>query len=339
MNMNVYRIDDMIKCDFYRIPKAFYANPEYRKMSAEAKLTYARLYDLLSLSQKNGWINENGEVYLCLSRRKLAEELGICEKTATKIFKELTDYGLIVDVQLGQGKNNRIYIVKPEVSTEEAKRFTENKETGTEKVTGQRSDADSADADNTPADPKKLRLNDGNNDVSRTEKFTGQDRKKVPTIKTDNSKTDLNYTENSQSVTDRQLFNKILAQCQLEHFDRDIRRIFYDAIERLFYCRELKIGTSVLPGENVRSRLCELDSSVLETALVKMHRNQNEIKNSTGYVMSVIFNCLTEGFTETHLDPYLNHLRGGVTNDVFKPLPEIYSGIARRIWRSLKASA
>lgn len=138
-----------------------------------------------------------------------------------------------------------------------------------------------------------------------------QDMPKPHTNKTNNTKTDINHTDNSQSVTDRQLFNRIMAQCQLECFDKDIRRIFYDAVERLFYCREFKIGTSVLPGENVRSRLCELDYSVLESALHKMHKNTRDTKNPTGYVMSVIFNCLTEDFTETHLDPYLNHFRGG----------------------------
>ena len=27
--MTVYKINDLIQCDFYRIPKAFYSNPKY----------------------------------------------------------------------------------------------------------------------------------------------------------------------------------------------------------------------------------------------------------------------------------------------------------------------
>ena len=161
-------------------------------------------------------------------------------------------------------------------------------------------------------DTQKHQVKKRQNDISRSTEMTGQEASKAHPNNTNSNKTDINHIDNSQSViTDRQLFNKILAQCQLECFDKDIRRIFYDAVERLFYCRELKIGTSVLPGENVRSRLCELDYSVLESALHKMHKNMRDTKNPTGYVMSVIFNCLTEDFTETHLDPYLNHFRGG----------------------------
>ena len=62
--MTVYKIDDLIKFEFFKIPKTLFANPEYKKMSSDAKLTYALLYDRLSLSKQNNWINGDGEVYL-----------------------------------------------------------------------------------------------------------------------------------------------------------------------------------------------------------------------------------------------------------------------------------
>ena len=301
--MTVYKINDLIQCDFYRIPKAFYSNPKYIEMSSAAKLAYARLYDRLSLSQKNGWINANGEVYLNFKRKKLAEALGVGNKKATDIFKELVEKGLIMDVRVGQGKPNRIYIVKPEVSEHQARNFVDEENARCAEMTALESDEVGDTEEMLECDTQKQQVKKRQNDISRSTEMTGQEASKAHPNNTNSNKTDINHIDNSQSViTDRQLFNKILAQCQLECFDKDIRRIFYDAVERLFYCRELKIGTSVLPGENVRSRLCELDYSVLESALHKM---------PTGYVMSVIFNCLTEDFTETHLDPYLNHFRGG----------------------------
>ena len=99
-------------------------------------------------------------------------------------------------------------------------------------------------------DTQKQQVKKRQTDISRSTEMTGQEASKAHPNNTNSNKTDINHIDNSQSViTDRQLFNKILAQCQLECFDKDIRRIFYDAVERLFYCRELKIGTSVLPGE------------------------------------------------------------------------------------------
>lgn len=220
--------------------------------------------------------------------------------------------GLIMDVRVGQGKPNRIYIVKPEVSEHQARNFVDEENARCAEMTALESDEVGDTEEMLECDTQKQQVKKRQNDISRSTEMTGQEASKAHPNNTNSNKTDINHIDNSQSViTDRQLFNKILAQCQLECFDKDIRRIFYDAVERLFYCRELKIGTSVLPGENVRSRLCELDYSVLESALHKMHKNMRDTKNPTGYVMSVIFNCLTEDFTETHLDPYLNHFRGG----------------------------
>ena len=38
--MNVYKIDDIISCEFLKIPKAMFANDIYRNLSSDAKLTY-----------------------------------------------------------------------------------------------------------------------------------------------------------------------------------------------------------------------------------------------------------------------------------------------------------
>ena len=308
--MTVYKINDLIKFDFFKVPKSLFANPKSIKMSSDAKLTYALLYDRLSLSKQNNWINGDGEGYLVYTRQAVADDLGITYKKAMAAFKELKENNLIIDKQCGRGMPNYIFIVKPELSVKEAKAYndTDNARPADLECL---SDADIDDSvNNSEGDVPNGNINNCQNGMSGCADTEYQEVPKQHTNKTNNTKTDINHTDNSQSVTDRQLFNRIMAQCQLEYFDKDIRRIFYDAVERLFYCREFKIGTSVLPGENVRSRLCELDYSVLESALHKMHKNTRDTKNPTGYVMSVIFNCLTEDFTETHLDPYLNHFRG-----------------------------
>ena len=93
--MKLYKINDIINCEFLKIPKTMFANEEYRKLSSDAKLTYALLYDRLSLSKLNGWINENDEVYLIYTREEIAEDLGITYKKAISAFKEILGAGLI----------------------------------------------------------------------------------------------------------------------------------------------------------------------------------------------------------------------------------------------------
>lgn len=97
--MTVYKINDLVKFDFIKIPKTLFANPKYKEMSSDAKLTYALLYDRLSLSIQNNWINADGEVYLVYTRGAIAEDLGITYKKAIAAFKELKENNLIIDKQ------------------------------------------------------------------------------------------------------------------------------------------------------------------------------------------------------------------------------------------------
>ena len=121
--MAVYKITDIIACEFLKIPKAMFANETYRRLSSDAKLAYALLYDRLSLSKLNGWINERDEVYLIYTREKIAEDLGITYKKAIAAFRELTEVNLIAEQRCGRGMPNRIYIVKPELDAAEAKKY------------------------------------------------------------------------------------------------------------------------------------------------------------------------------------------------------------------------
>lgn len=100
---------------YYQVPKSFFHNPLYMDMRNESKLAYALLRDLLELSIKNNWINENNEVYVKLSRKKLMNYLHIkgTEKYS-KIMKELMDKELIVKRSMGLNRVDETYICIPE---------------------------------------------------------------------------------------------------------------------------------------------------------------------------------------------------------------------------------
>ena len=98
-----YRIRDVVKEDFLRFPFALLANPKYTAMSLEAKFVYALLLNRLSLSQKNGWVNEDGEVYLIYTREEVSNTLNISYKKAIAAFKELMEQGLLYEQRQGRG--------------------------------------------------------------------------------------------------------------------------------------------------------------------------------------------------------------------------------------------
>lgn len=326
MNVSLYKIDDIIKFEFLKIPKALFANASYKSMSSDAKLTYSLLYDRLSLSKQNNWINENNEVYLIYTRENIAEELGISYKKAIAAFKELTQAKLIFEKRCGRGMANRVFIVKPEVTVADAKKYVKSENLRTADMECLDEETPVGNFDNMPLELLNENFKNCDFSISKTAETAYQELPNSHPIKTDSIKTYFNNTDNSQSFSQnsRELkktgrtntigqycLDDILENCSLKFFGGDERKILYDAIERLFYCDSFKIGNSILPGDKVRSRLYELDYNMLETAVHNLHKNKDRpISNITGYVMSTVFNSITEELSLLHVDPYLNSIRG-----------------------------
>lgn len=120
-----YRVSDVVNEEFLRFPLTLLANPKYRKMSLEAKFIYSLLLNRLTLSQKNNWINENNEVYLIYTRENAANTLNITYRKAISAFKELIEVGLLFEQRQGRGFPNLLYVLKAELTDENAIEFTE----------------------------------------------------------------------------------------------------------------------------------------------------------------------------------------------------------------------
>ena len=337
--MTLYKINDIINCEFLKIPKAMFANDDYRRLSSDAKLTYALLYDRLSLSKLNGWMNENDEVYLIYTREEIAEDLGITYKKAIAAFKELIEAKLITEQRCGRGMPNKIFIVKVEMTEKQAKKYVkrENLRTADSVCLEEKMSEFKICQNSTSEEPEDSQdMPDGNiknfqNGTSRTAETEVLDMPNQHPNNTNINKTYNNHTYNSQSVSlgrnfklytgdadeivfDRQTdniydFDEIIERCELEIFDEEERKILYDALERMFFSDGLKIGNAKLPQDKVRSRMYEIDASILRSAMHNLHKNDREISNITAYVMSTIFNCITEEYSLLHVDPYLNMLR------------------------------
>lgn len=99
---------------FYALPKVLFENPIYEGMRLDAKVAYAMLKDRLDLSFKNNWIDEDGNIYLVYSNSNLMKILNCSKSTLLRIKKQLTEYGLIHEIQQSTSKSgnlaNRIYL-------------------------------------------------------------------------------------------------------------------------------------------------------------------------------------------------------------------------------------
>ena len=96
---------------FYRIPKALFTDERFKSISAEAKILYGILLDRMSLSRKNGWLDEQGRVFIIFTLEEVMEAIGCADQKATKLLNELdSKAGLIERKRQGLGKPNLIFV-------------------------------------------------------------------------------------------------------------------------------------------------------------------------------------------------------------------------------------
>ena len=79
-------------------------------MSTDAKTLYGILLDRMGLSVKNGWLDEQGRVYIIFPVQEVMDALGCADNKATKLFRELEKFGLIERKRRGLGKPDLIYV-------------------------------------------------------------------------------------------------------------------------------------------------------------------------------------------------------------------------------------
>lgn len=167
MKDRIYHISDVLNEEYLRFPLGLLAEPKYRDMSLEAKMIYSLLLNRLTLSQRNGWINDNGEVYLIYTREEAAETLNLSYKKTIAAFKELIVNGLLLEQRQGRGYPNLLFVLKMVVTDENAEEFSE--------------DFDNKNDEKEPENPDKQQT--CQNGISRTVETAHQDMSK-PHIKT-----------------------------------------------------------------------------------------------------------------------------------------------------------
>lgn len=115
---------------FYAVPKILFESEYYKGMRLDTKFAYSVLKDRLSLSLKNNWIDEEGYIFLVYSNPKLMEILNCSKSTLLRIKKQLSEYGLIREVQQSTSKSgnlaNRIYL--GQLKDDPTARISENTE-------------------------------------------------------------------------------------------------------------------------------------------------------------------------------------------------------------------
>ena len=82
--------------------------------SINAKLLYGLLLNRTMLSQKSGWVSEDGDVYVIYTIKQMANDLDRSERTVKTALRELENAGMITRVRQGWNQANRIFLQIPD---------------------------------------------------------------------------------------------------------------------------------------------------------------------------------------------------------------------------------
>lgn len=99
-----YKQGEIQRHAFYQIPR-FLFDDEFVSLGSDARVLYSILLDRHELSIKNGWVDEQGEVYLIFTRENMCDMLNLPEKTITRAMNNLKKHNLIQEERSG---NKRI---------------------------------------------------------------------------------------------------------------------------------------------------------------------------------------------------------------------------------------
>ncbi len=115
---------------FYRVPRLLIKDERFKELSSDAKLLYGLMLDRMSLSMKNGWLDEENRAYVYYTLDSIMEDLGCAREKCAKVLAELDSkkgIGLIEKKRQGLGRPDIIYVKNFATWEEETKLPNEEK--------------------------------------------------------------------------------------------------------------------------------------------------------------------------------------------------------------------
>ena len=256
---------------FFRIPKALFQEQQFQDLSTDAKTLYGILLDRMSLSVRNEWFDKKGRVFIIFTIEDVKRTLRCADNKATRLLRELEEFGLIERKRRGQGKPCLVYV----------KNFS--------------------------AESSKGSVKNRDNDDSCGSKIACQDPVKSRGIKNKENKTEMNNTNPILSDESEKMKNRELLE---EYFSRSLEidlllRLYPDDEDTLYQIVNLLVDTCATnrktlriagddkPAEVVRSRFMKLNADHIRFVLKCLAENSNPIRNMKQYLLASLYNSPT----------------------------------------------
>ena len=256
---------------FFRIPKALFQEQRFQDLSTDAKTLYGILLDRMSLSVRNEWFDKKGRVFIIFTIEDVKRTLRCADNKATRLLRELEEFGLIERKRRGQGKPCLVYVKN--LSAESSKESVKNRD----------------------------------NDDSCGSKIACQDPVRSRGIKKKENKTEMNNTNLILSDESEKMKNRELLEEYFSHsLEMDLLlRLYPDDEDTLYQIVNLLVDTCATnrkllhiagddkPAEVVRSRFMKLNADHIRFVLKCLAENSNPIRNMKQYLLAALYNAPT----------------------------------------------
>lgn len=323
LKFDYYRANEAEQFCFYRIPKLLFTDKRFSFLSAEAKILYGMLLDRMSLSAKNGWIDDENHVYIYFKLEDAMEFLGVGKDKGVKLFAELDDEkgcGLIKRKRQGLGKPTIIYVMNfASAMEEESDGDKEESESDTEQTSEKAKSEGRDGVEVLTSEKPKSGLQDIT--TSRLLKNRSQEFGKTDTNNTQFINNKKNYTEDiktypissnykqgevpeweyadmSDEMEERYKYKHLVKEnidyhCLLTNYDREsidgIVDLMVDAI-----CSKkcsIVIGCEPIPQACVKSTFLKLDYTHIEYVMDVLKKTTTKIRNIKSYILTSLYNA------------------------------------------------
>lgn len=299
-----FGIEESEQYAFYRVPKLLFTSDRFWNLSTDAKMLYGLLLDRMALSQKNGWIDEQGRVYIIYTVENIMQSLSCGNKKAIQLLVELENKAnLILRKKQGLGKPNLIYVKKFTVVARAVERHflkCENDTSGNFQTTAQ-----------------GVSKEHGNNTDKNNTEF---------------SDTDSIFPSGNDGMMDeneryQEYFDYFSDQLSMDLLKKDypydsemLDNILELIVETVCTKRPLiRIGAEERPAEIVRSRFMKLDAEHIRYVMDCFKENTTKIRNIRQYMLTTIYNAPTT--IDTYYDALVRHdMSHGYLEGGFKKL-------------------
>ena len=235
----------------------------------------AILLDRMNLSARNGWLDEEGRVYIIFTIEEIKGALGCAEKKAVKLLDELEKKcGLIERKRQGLGKPNLIY-VKNFISGSVERQFLNCQKDNSGVVKNTIQELSKAQGNNT--DTNYI-------DFSDTDPFfpSGFCGKEVD--------------ETDEFTRYYQYFYEQLSMDYLKQdypYDHEILDLILHLIVEIMCSnrKQIRIASDDKPIEIVKSSFMKLDSEHIRFVMSSFKENTTDVRNIKQYLLASIYNA------------------------------------------------